>query len=282
MDCTFTPDVLSLKNMRKMRADSTKYFLFFTGILLFVSVVTVLPGSLHAYTDEILYGGTKPMFMNPANKSVFVDLRDVPRADIYFRKESNKKSITDFDDFLRNTRNVYFTLWLVRIVQVNMMDINNKDKQVLVNPFRMWKNFFGFQNKNDRRGDFEWKDGDRFKTNWVAHPIFGAYSYLYYRAKGYNRYTAALGSVVQSTLFEYTIEGAIQSPSMHDLIITPGVGVPVGIVLEETSTWLASRQSGFLNAMSYVVNPVKIILPDEDNINMTPILTGQIVIGFQW
>lgn len=282
MNCTFIYDVLSLEIMRNAWRDSTQYNLLFTVIFLLLSGITVLPGNLYANTDEILYGGTKPMFMNPVNKSVFVDLRDVPRADIYFKQENNKKSITDFDDFLRNTRNVYFTLWLVRIVQVNMMDINNKDKQVLVNPFRMWKNFFGFQNKNDRRGDFEWKDGDRFKTNWVAHPIFGAYSYLYYRAKGYNRYTAALGSLIQSTLFEYTIEGAIQSPSMHDLIITPGVGVPAGIVLEETSAWLASRQSGFLNAMSYVVNPVKIIVPDEENINMTPILTGQIVIGFQW
>ncbi len=249
-------------------------------LILQISLIVLIASSANSQT---IYGGDEErILMHPANDSVFIDIRNYRKPDIVLEKEAKTKSLDDFEDFLRNTRNVYFSLWLVRIVQVNMFDISRKDKQVLINPLTWWKNFFGFQNKNRRRGDFEWKDGDRFKTNWVAHPAFGAYSYLYYRAKGYNHYTSALGSIVQSTLFEYTIEGVIQSPSIHDLVITPGIGVPLGMVLEETSDWLETRQSGFLHAMGYIVNPVKIIIPNRDKVNLSPLVTGQVVIGFQW
>lgn len=230
------------------------------------------------YSEDI----PRPLPMVPVNKSTFIDITDYRKPAMEFRRETDTKSLADFGDFLRNTRNVYFTIWLIRIAQVNMMDINKKESQVLINPLSWWKNFFGFQNDGNRRGGFEWKDGDRFTTNWIAHPAFGAYSYLYYRAKGYDRFTSAFGSVVQSTLFEYTIEGVIQSPSVHDLVITPGIGIPAGIVLEETSNLLESSNSGFLQAMSYVVNPVKIIVPDSDNVNVGPLVSGQVVIGFHW
>lgn len=238
--------------------------------------------SVHTAKSDPVFGYDTAPLMRPVNDSAYIDIREYRKPDITLKKEEKTKSLSDFEDFLRNTRNVYFTIWLIRIVQVNMMDINRKEQQVIINPLTWWKNFFNFQNDDSKRGDLEWEDGDRFKTNWVAHPIFGAYSYLYYRAKGYNRWTAAFGSVVQSTLFEYTIEGVIQSPSMHDLVITPGIGVPVGIVLEETSDWLESRDNGFLHAMGYVVNPVKIIVPDRDNVNLSPLVSGQVVIGFQW
>jgi len=91
-----------------------------------------------------------------------------------------------------------------------------------------------------------------------------------------------LGSFAQSALFEYTIEGVTQSPSIHDLVTTPCVGVPVGIILEETSDWLVKRESGFLNAMGYIVNPMKIIVPERDKVNVGPLISGQIVIAFQW
>ncbi len=226
--------------------------------------------------DEVLLPST------PLNDSVFVDLTDDRRPDIVLEKEADRKSLADFGDFLQNTRNVYFTIWLIRIAQVNMFDVNNREQQIIINPLRWWKDFLGFQNDGRRRGDFEWKDGDRFQTNWIAHPAFGAYTYLYYRAKGYDRLTSAFGSVVQSTLFEYTIEGVIQSPSIHDMVITPGIGVPAGIVLEESSNWLLSRNSGFLNAVGYVLNPMRIIIPDRENVNLSPLVSGQVVIGFQW
>ena len=229
-----------------------------------------------------IFGDDEIISMAPANSSVFIDLREKNKVDIKFRKEMNDKSLADFSDFLRDSRNVYFTIWLIRIIQVNALDVHNKEQQTFINPLRWWRNFFGFQNKSRKRGDFELKDGDSFKTNWVAHPAFGAYTYLYYRAKGYNFYTSALGSFVQSALFEYTIEGVTQSPSIHDLIITPALGVPVGIILEETSDWLVERDNGFLNAIGYIVNPMKILVPERDKVNVGPLISGQIVIGFQW
>lgn len=248
-------------------------------LILLTPLLVVCAGNVRA---ENIFGDTSPMFMSPVNDSVLINSADYRKADIEFYKEADRKSLADFEDFLRDTRNVYFTLWLVRIVQVNIMDISNKEKQVLINPFRWWKNIFGFQNKNRKRGDFEVEDGDSFKTNWIAHPAFGAYSYLYYRAKGYNFYTSALGSALQSALFEYTIEGVIQSPSIQDLIVTPGIGIPAGVILEETSEWLESQDSGFLKAVSYIVNPVKIIVPDRDKVNLGPLVSGQVVIAFDW
>jgi len=251
--------------------------------LLYLALTIIMLAQLgNSAISETIFGDDSIISMNPANSSVYIDLRDKNQADLIFRKELKDKSLADFGDFLRNSRNVYFTIWLIRIIQVNALDIHNKEQQTFINPLRWWRNFFGFQNKSRKRGDFELKDGDSFKTNWVAHPAFGAYSYLYYRAKGYNFYTSALGSFVQSTLFEYTIEGVTQSPSIHDLIITPGVGVPVGIILEETSDWLVERENGFLNAMGYIVNPMRIIVPERDKVNFGPLISGQIVIGFQW
>ena len=229
-----------------------------------------------------LFGDDEIISLSPANSSVFIDLNDKNHVDLNFKKDSESKSIADFSDFLRDSRNAYFAIWIIRIVQVNTLDISNKEQQTFVNPLRWWRNFFGFQNKNRKRGDFEIDDGDSFKTNWVIHPAFGAYTYLYYRAKGYNVYSSAIGSFVQSALYEYTIEGVAQSPSMHDIIITPGVGVPVGIVLGETSDWLTSQHNGFLKAMGYIVNPMKIIVPERDKVNVGPIISGQVVIGFQW
>lgn len=252
------------------------FLLYFTLILIILAQIGT------SAISDTLFGDDSIISMAPANSSVFIDLKDKNKAGINFRKELNDKSLADFNDFLRDSRNVYFTIWIIRIIQVNALDVHNKEQQTFINPLRWWRNFFGFQNKNRKRGDFELKDGDSFKTNWVAHPAFGAYTYLYYRAKGYNFYTSALGSFTQSVLFEYTIEGVTQSPSIHDLVITPCVGVPVGIILEETSDWLVKRESGFLNAMGYIVNPMKIIVPERDKVNVGPLITGQIVIGFQW
>ncbi len=253
---------------------------FFPLIIGLITLFFVQMGN-SAFSATI-FGDDEIVSMTPANSSVFVDIKDIDKIDIRFRKEANDKSLADFSDFVRDSRNVYFAVWIIRIIQVNALDIHNKEQQTFINPLRWWRNFFGFQNKSRKRGDFELKDGDSFKTNWVAHPAFGAYTYLYYRAKGYNFYTSAFGSFAQSALFEYTIEGVTQSPSIQDLVVTPGVGVPLGILLEETSDWLVSRDNGFLNAIGYIVNPMKIIVPERDKVNVGPIISGQVVIGFQW
>ena len=63
-------------------------------------------------------------------------------------------------------------------------------------------------------------------------------------------------------VYEYTVEGLKQSPSLNDIIFTPGLGVPLGIVLEETSNRLAKSDSQALRLISYVVNPTRAVIPD--------------------
>jgi len=109
----------------------------------------------------------------------------------------------------------------------------------------------------------EWDDGDTYVTNLILHPIFGAEYYLYYRARGHTVWASALGSFIQSALFEYAVEGLVETPSAQDLIFTPLVGVPMGIVLENVSDWLVKRDNQFARVAGHIVNPTKIFIKNR-------------------
>ena len=85
-----------------------------------------------------------------------------------------------------------------------------------------------------------------------------------------------------STLFEYTIEDVIQPHTFHDMSITTVIGVPAYIVLEETSYWLISTNSGFPYELVFVVNPMRIIVLDRDKVNLGPLVSVLVIIVFQW
>jgi len=106
-------------------------------------------------------------------------------------------------------------------------------------------------------------DGDAIHTNLVQHPIFGAGVYLYYRQLGYDREASGLASFGISALYEYAVEGWAQLSSITDLIVTPGLGVSLGIALEETSNLLANSDSQFIRALSCVVNPGMMVIKDR-------------------
>jgi hypothetical protein len=217
-----------------------------------------------------------PIISKPHNESNIIDVREDRKPDIFLHKETGSKSLADFGDFLRDTQNAYAGIWVFRAIYVN-----DKNTQLVIDPRKWWKNISHFQNRG-HRGSIAWDDGDRIMTNWVKHPTFGAAVYLYYRAIGYDRPASALGSFLQSALFEYTIEGIMRPPSFQDLIVTPGAGIPLGIILEETSYWLDSRDSGFLKAMSYLVNPTKIFIKQNKNVNLMPLMSQFVSIGFDW
>jgi hypothetical protein len=217
-----------------------------------------------------------PFLAKPHNESAMIDTRKDRKPDISFQKEVRSKSLADFGDFLRDTQNAYAGIWVFRAIYVKQ-----KEEQLIIDPRRWWKNISHFQNKG-HRGAIAWDDGDGFATNWVKHPGFGASVYLYYRALGYNRPTSAFGAFIQSTLFEYTIEGIMRPPSFQDLIVTPCAGVPLGIILEETSNWLDNRENGFLRAMSYLINPTKIFIKGNNNVNLSPLMSQYVSIGFNW
>ena len=87
--------------------------------------------------------------------------------------------------------------------------------------------------------------------------------YLYFRARGYDMASSGVGSFLLSAMFEYTIEGWQQSPSLNDIIATPGLGVPIGIAVDTTSRWLTSRDSQFLKAVGYVIDPMRLLVRDD-------------------
>jgi hypothetical protein len=107
-----------------------------------------------------------------------------------------------------------------------------------------------------------WNDQDDFVVNWVLHPFFGMFHYQFYRARGHSVWASALGSVIQSTLFEYGIEGWAVRPSGLDLIVTPALGVPLGWTMEQLSDWLIEQDSKAAHVAAYVANPTRIFVRD--------------------
>lgn len=74
----------------------------------------------------------------------------------------------------------------------------------------------------------EFRDGDSFTTNFIAHPLFGAFTYYVFRKQGYTAKQSFYATVLQSALFEYAVEGFVERPSGIDLIVTPVIGAPLG------------------------------------------------------
>ncbi|HVY55462.1 MAG TPA: DUF3943 domain-containing protein, partial [Thermodesulfobacteriota bacterium] len=152
--------------------------------------------------------------------------------------------------FLRDTAIAYTGQWAARWFYVR-----NKNSRIFSASFSGW-----WHNVSQWP---EWDDGDSFFTNWVTHPIIGSQEYLFYRAMGHSMLVSALGVVVQSTLFEYTIEGTVERPSLQDLISTPVVGTALGIVLEESSDWLVSTDFVPAKILGHILNPMRNFVHDR-------------------
>lgn len=146
--------------------------------------------------------------------------------------------------------------------------------------------FIYVRNKNERIFDTsfsEWidnisqppviRDGDDFVTNYVNHPLYGALSYLYYRSRGHSVGASALGSLIQSTFFEYFVEGLVETPSLIDLIATPTIGTALGVGLENLSTWLIERENKAVRGLAYIINPTRLFVRDRKFGILNP-LTG--------
>jgi len=147
-------------------------------------------------------------------------------------------------EFLRDTTIAYSFQWAARFFYVR-----NKNSRIFDTSLsKWWDNISQWP---------EWDDGDAFFTNLVTHPVIGSIDYLFYRQMGHSFWVSALGTVIQSTLFEYTVEGLVETPSGSDLIFTPLLGVPLGYGMEKTSDWLVD--TGFVPAkiLGYIVNPLK-------------------------
>ncbi|MCL4243548.1 MAG: DUF3943 domain-containing protein [Candidatus Dadabacteria bacterium] len=152
--------------------------------------------------------------------------------------------------FLRDTALSYTFVWAARFFYVR-----NKNSRIFHTSLSgWWENISQWP---------EWPDGDSFVTNWVTHPVIGSQQYLYYRAMGHDFWTSALGSMVQNVLWEYTVEGLVQPPSLEDLVSTTFVGVPVGVLLEESSDWLVSTDFVPAKILGHVLNPMRNFVHDR-------------------
>jgi len=240
------------------------------AIIILVITVLSVTGYVEAQDWAIndIYGDAPHLLIQPTTP---IDLRFKKESSLSNYKEEEKTLSSDLDEFIKENLFTYTMLWAGR----GLYDPGNV-KLIFTTPLSKYlHNITGWQGCNGIKADKGlcsprrrpflnpplW-DGDLIKTNLVQHPVFGASSYLYYRASGYDRTASGLASFLTSALYEYTVEGFKQSPSLNDIILTPGLGVPLGIVLEETSNQLAKSNSQALRLMSYVVNPTRAIIPD--------------------
>lgn len=83
-------------------------------------------------------------------------------------------------------------------------------------------------------------DGDHWITNFIGHPLLGASVFAFYRNRGFSNGASLAGTFLQSTLFEYTVEGWKQPPSGIDLIVTPTLGSLIGSQVGMNSFILSS------------------------------------------
>lgn len=93
------------------------------------------------------------------------------------------------------------------------------------------------------------------RTNFFGHPMFGASSYLYFKAKNYNNRKAIFYTILISTLWEYTVEGMVERPSFNDLVITPLGGILIGKALEYLSTPLLKSKNIINRFFGRLINP---------------------------
>jgi len=104
-----------------------------------------------------------------------------------------------------------------------------------------------------------WDDGSDAITNWVSHPLLGTTNFLYYRSRGYGFVASSIGVVLQSFLLEYTIEATYNRPSLHDLVITPALGIPIGYGLDQMSLYLLKKEQKPLRYLGYLFNPFHLL-----------------------
>jgi hypothetical protein len=104
-----------------------------------------------------------------------------------------------------------------------------------------------------------WTDGSDNVTNNVYHPLAGAFYYEYMRARGYSRLASASQTLLQSVLFEYTVEGLYTTPSAQALVKTTGIGVPLGIVADELSRRLIASPQRAKRILGYALNPMYLL-----------------------
>ncbi len=89
------------------------------------------------------------------------------------------------------------------------------------------KDDFRFTKWRDNVRDIVW-DSDRWWINYILHPYWGGAYYVRARERGFGEDEAFWYAVLLSTIYEYGAEALFETPSVQDMIVTPGLGFFVG------------------------------------------------------
>jgi hypothetical protein len=71
-------------------------------------------------------------------------------------------------------------------------------------------------------------DKDQWYVNYVGHPYQGAFYYNSMRAQGAEMRQSSLFAFANTYVWEFLLEGAIEQPSIQDLVVTPIAGTLLG------------------------------------------------------
>jgi hypothetical protein len=132
--------------------------------------------------------------------------------------------------------------------------------------------------KNFFLNNIQWWDGDSFGWNFVGHPYIGSQTYLYYRARGYNKSESFWGSFAACLLFESTIEVFHDSFSFNDVVITPISGYVLGNWIEKKSIEMINSDDKGQQIIARIINP-SLNFKFYEGVTFTPIISSK-NIGF--
>ena len=91
-----------------------------------------------------------------------------------------------------------------------------------------WGKQFSFQTVKESFTKPPIIEQDPWIYNYLVHPVMGSYSYLAFRNRGAGFWESLLGSLINSTIYEYLIASSTQRPSIIDLTVTPISGSILG------------------------------------------------------
>ncbi len=99
-------------------------------------------------------------------------------------------------------------------------------------------------------------DKDRWYVNYLGHPYQGAFYYNSMRAQGAHMWQSSLFAFARTYVWEFLLEGAIEQPSVQDLMVTPIAGTLLG-ELFHLATMRMSRKgfTWYEKAFVCVFNP---------------------------
>jgi len=260
-------------------------------IILIIAVVSIC-GYVKAadWAIDDLYHNTPRILAMPIKP---IDLRFKKETGEIEYKEQEKTLLEDFDKFAKEHLFTYEVLWAARgaydPAEVKAIFSRAGIPNLLKN-MTHWQgcNTSQWLSGKCSTSTFRqpwlhptWTDGDKFKTKYIQHPAFGAGTFLYYRAEGFDIPASALGSIMLSFFFEYTVEGWTTPVGIRCISVTPALGIPLGIVLDEMSNLSAESDNQFLRALSYLFDPAKIVIHDRE-LSWEPIIGRTVAFRFSW